>query len=189
LVSPSSRNLKINFASATNIRFFVQAAICRNSTGTIVKALYQYSPPYKDLYNEAQATLLATVLACSLKLNNFSIVGHSPIVISSIQQPFYYNFLHLVVDLHLNSIITKIVYLIPATSLWHARNVTRSENLCSLYMAKLAAARVSSGCIPTLFSPFSPPSLIPSVVEKIYLPLTSFEGFCCMVLLFCLLLS
>jgi hypothetical protein len=45
---PQEGNLKINFASATNICFSVQAAIYRNSTGTIVKALYQYSPPYKD---------------------------------------------------------------------------------------------------------------------------------------------
>jgi hypothetical protein len=51
------------------------------------------------------------------------------------QQPF------LVLDLHLNSIITKIVSLIPFASLWHARNVTRSEKFCSLYMAKWAAAR------------------------------------------------
>jgi hypothetical protein len=55
--------------------------------------------------------------------------------------------------------------------------VTRSENFCSLYMAKWAMARVSSSCIPTFFSPLSPPSLIPFVVEKIHLPLTSFEGF------------
>jgi hypothetical protein len=33
-------NLKINFASTTNDLFSVQAAICRNSTGTIVKVLY-----------------------------------------------------------------------------------------------------------------------------------------------------
>ena len=92
---------KFNFASTTNVLFSVQAAICRNSTGTIVKALYQYNPPYKDSDNEAQAVLLAVVLACSLELNKFSTEGHSSTVISSIQQP------SLVLDWHLNSIITK----------------------------------------------------------------------------------
>jgi hypothetical protein len=70
---PQEGNLKINFASATNDPFFVQAAIYRNSTGTIVKALYQYNPPFKDSHNEAQAALLAVVLACSLKFNKFTV--------------------------------------------------------------------------------------------------------------------
>jgi hypothetical protein len=153
---PQAGNLTINFATDTNISFSVQATICRN--GKIVKALYQYSPPYKDLYNEAQAALLAAVLARSLNLNKFSIEGHAPTVIYSIQQP------SLMVDKHLISIISSIVSLMPLASLWYARNVTRSENFCSLFMAKWAAARVTSGCIPTLFTPLSPP-LPPSLLS------------------------
>jgi hypothetical protein len=152
---PQAGNLTINFATYTNISFSVQAAICRNSTGKIVKALYQYSPPYKDLYNEAQAALLAAALARSLNLNKFFIEGHAPTVIYSIQQPSF------VVDKHLISIISSILSLMPLASLWYARNVTRSENFCSLFMAKWAAARVTSGCIPTLFTPLSPPLSYP----------------------------
>jgi hypothetical protein len=38
---PQAGNLTINFATDTNISFSVQAAICKKSTGKIVKALYQ----------------------------------------------------------------------------------------------------------------------------------------------------
>jgi hypothetical protein len=82
---PQAGNFKVNFNTAIRDLFSVQAAVCRDSTGAIVKVLYQYSPPSEASYDEAQVALLAAFLAISLKLDNFSLEGNSSIVISSIQ--------------------------------------------------------------------------------------------------------
>ena len=171
MVSSSSRQFQSQFQTAIRDLFSVQAAVCRDSTGAIVKVLYQYSPPSEASYGEAQAALLVAFLAISLKLDNFSLEGNSSIVISSIQQP------SIVLVWPLNSIISDIVSLIPASFLWNARKVNRSVNFYAHHVANWATARVISDCIPTFFFSFSPPSPSPFVMVKIHPISPLCEGF------------
>jgi hypothetical protein len=80
---PSATCFKINFDTTIIDHFSVQAAVCRNSKGKIVKAFSQVRPPCDPTFGEA----LAAGRAASLKLKNFFLDGDSSIVISSLQQP------------------------------------------------------------------------------------------------------
>ncbi|XP_059451183.1 uncharacterized protein LOC132181985 [Corylus avellana] len=152
---PQQGSYKVNFDIATADHFSVQVAVCRDANGQIIKTLYQFSPTYEHAYREAQAALLAAKLATSLKIESFVLEGISDIVISSLQQP------STVLDWQIASLISDVISLIPSSSHWEARKVNRSANFCAHYVAYWAAARVFSGCIPTFFSPFSPPISIP----------------------------
>ena len=80
--APDDGCYKVNFDFASSELFSVQAAVCRNSHGKIVKSLYQFTPPSDDVYTEAQAALLAASLANSLKFDKFVLEGISSFVIS-----------------------------------------------------------------------------------------------------------
>jgi hypothetical protein len=86
-IPPQAGHFKINFDTAIRDQFSVQAAVCRDSNGTILKATTQVSPPCTPNYGEAQGALLATSLAVSLILSNFVIEGDFLIVISALQFP------------------------------------------------------------------------------------------------------
>ncbi|XP_059451120.1 lysM domain receptor-like kinase 10 [Corylus avellana] len=144
---PPTGIFKVNFDTAIRESFSVQAAVCRNSNGQIIKILSQVRPPCNPTYGEAQAALLAASLAASMHLDNFILEGDSSIVISSLQHP------SIVLDWHIDHVITDTISLIPASSLWETRKVNRSVNFCAHHVAYRAAARVISGCIPSLFSP------------------------------------
>jgi hypothetical protein len=144
--APDKDSFKVNFDIASGELFSVQAAICRDSHGTIVQSIYQFNPKCDLDYAEAQAVLLAASLAGSLKIVKFVLEGNYPLVISMLQQLSYG------VDNHVTNLISKVFSLIPPSSLWEDRKVNTH------YMGHWATARVISGCIPTFFSP-SPPSI------------------------------
>jgi hypothetical protein len=58
---------KINFDAAIREDFSIQAAICKNSNGEIIKILTQVRPLYNPVYEKAPATQLAGVLANSMQ--------------------------------------------------------------------------------------------------------------------------
>jgi hypothetical protein len=153
--APKDNWYKVNFDFTSIELFSVQAAVCRNSHGTVVKSLYQFTPPIDDVYAEAQAALLVASLASSLKLDKFVLEGNSTNVISYLQQ------LSLGLDKLLVSLFSKLFSLIPPSSLWDARKVNKSENFCTCYVTHWAVARVIYGYIPTFFSPSPTPSLLP----------------------------
>jgi hypothetical protein len=64
---PTAGSHKINFDTAIRDHFSMQAAVCRDSKGQIVKALSQINPPCDSKFGEA----LATQLAASLAAQNF----------------------------------------------------------------------------------------------------------------------
>jgi hypothetical protein len=109
--APNEGYYKVNFDFASSEFFFVQVAICRNSHGTIVKSLYQFTPPSDDVYAEAQAALLAVSLANSLKLDRFVLEGISSFIISYLQQQ------SIGLDKPLVSLISRVFSLIPPSSL------------------------------------------------------------------------
>jgi hypothetical protein len=84
-IPPQAGHFKINFDIAIRDHFSVQAVVCRDCNGSILKAISQVSPPCTPNYGEAQGALLAASLAASLHLTNFSIEGDSLIVISALQ--------------------------------------------------------------------------------------------------------
>jgi hypothetical protein len=69
--SPSPPYFKINYDTAIRATFSAQAAVCRDSTGSIIKCISLISSPCSPLYGEALAALLAFRLATSLGLSFF----------------------------------------------------------------------------------------------------------------------
>jgi hypothetical protein len=140
----------------------VQAAVCRDSKGHIIKALSWISPPCDANYGEALATQLAASLAVSLDLKTFSLNGDSLVIIAALKT------LALSQDWHINFVIAATLASLPASFSWEARKVHKSANFYAHHVAFWATTRGFSGCIPT-YSP--PPPLSPFVVERILLPL------------------
>jgi hypothetical protein len=155
---PPPDSFKINFDTAIRDEFSSQAAICRNSNGKIIKILAQIRPTCSPAYGEAQAALLASFLAVSLNLDNFVLERDSATVIIALQDP------SIILDWQHDHIICNIFSLIPVSFTWKARKVSRSANLCALYMANRAAVGFISNGIPSLSSPLFP---FLFVVEKI----------------------
>jgi hypothetical protein len=141
---PAVGTYKINFDTAIRETFSVQAVVCRDSNGLIVKALSQINPPCDPNFGEALAAQLATSVAASLNLSKFSLEGDSAVVIEALNNPLISQ------DWHIDSVISATLSLLPASSCWEA-------NFCAHYVAFWAAARVFSDCIPTYF----PPSFFP----------------------------
>jgi hypothetical protein len=139
----------------------VQAAVCRDSKGKIIKAIAQTNPPCEPTYGEALAAQLATSLAADLKLTKFSLEGDSQIVINALTTP------SITVDWHIESVIANALSLISSSSLWEAKKIYKSANFCAHHVVYWVAARVFSGCIPTYFPPLLP---LPYVVVKIHPP-------------------
>jgi hypothetical protein len=72
----------------------VQAAVCRDSTRKIIKAISQTNPPCDPNFGKALATWLAASLADSLHLKNFSLEGDSAIVIYALNNPTQFRLAH-----------------------------------------------------------------------------------------------
>jgi hypothetical protein len=85
---PSAGSYKINFDTAIHELFSVQAAVCRDSKGKIVKAISQTNPPGDPNFGEPLVARLAASLAAYLKLKKkFSLVGDSMVVIVALNNP------------------------------------------------------------------------------------------------------
>jgi hypothetical protein len=97
-------------------------------------------------------SLLATSLAASLHLTNFSIEWDSLIVISALQFPA------IIQDWQIEKLILENLALLPPSSKWEAKKINRSANFCAHHVAYWAAARVLSCCIP--IPPPPPPSFL-----------------------------
>jgi hypothetical protein len=65
----------------------VQATVCRDSKGHIIKALSRINPPCDANYGEALAAQLAASLAVSLDLKTFSLEGDSSVIIATLKTP------------------------------------------------------------------------------------------------------
>jgi hypothetical protein len=131
---------KVNFDTAIHGAFSIQAAVCRNSEGQIIKAITQVSPPCSPVYGEALAA----------KLASFILEGDSHIVILPLNNHA------LSIDWHIDHVISDTIASFQVSSNWEVRKINRSANFCAHYATYRAAARVIPGCIPY----FSPPSSI-----------------------------
>jgi hypothetical protein len=86
-IPPQKGSFKINFDIAIRDHFSSQAAVCRDHTGSILKAVSQIFPPCSLNYGEAQGALLAASLASYMKLDHFVFEGDSLTVISALHSP------------------------------------------------------------------------------------------------------
>jgi hypothetical protein len=77
----------------------VQAAVCRDSKGHIIKALSRISPPCDGNYGEALAAQLAASLVVSLVLKTFSLDGDFLVIIVALKTPALFQ------EWHINSVI------------------------------------------------------------------------------------
>jgi hypothetical protein len=64
-IPPQEGHFKINFDTAIRDQFSVQAAVCRDSNGSILESYLSDFPPCTPNYGEAQGALLAASLAAS----------------------------------------------------------------------------------------------------------------------------
>jgi hypothetical protein len=112
---PPAGSFKINFNTAIRKQFLVQAAVCRDSKGHIIKAISRINPPRDATYGEALAAQLAAQLAASLVvsliLKNFSLDGDSSVIIAAMLTPAFSQ------DWHEESVTTSTLSLIPASFL------------------------------------------------------------------------
>jgi hypothetical protein len=76
--------LKINYETAIRDSFSAQAAICRDSSGSIIQCSSLISPPCTAVYGEASVALLVVRLALSLQLSSFILESDS---ILALQKP------------------------------------------------------------------------------------------------------
>lgn len=102
--------IKINYDTAIRDSFSAQAAIIRNSSGTITYCSSLISPPCTALYGEAFAALLAVQLAISSQTISFILEGDSLTVTLALQHP------EITQDWHIASIISHIHSIIPSTT-------------------------------------------------------------------------
>jgi hypothetical protein len=123
--SPSPPFFKINYDTAIRASFSAQAAVCRDSTGSIIKCTSIISSPCSAPYGEATAALLAARLAVSLGLSSFILEGDSLNIIMALQQPT------ITIDWGIASTISTI----PRTASWKASHVNRSANFCTHHVA------------------------------------------------------
>jgi hypothetical protein len=91
----------VNFDIAIQENFSVQAAMCRDSKGKIVKAISQVNPPRDPTFGETLATRLAASLAASSQLKSFSLEGDSKIIIAALTSP------SITLDWHIDSVISN----------------------------------------------------------------------------------
>jgi hypothetical protein len=108
---------KRNYDTAIRATFSAQAAVCRDSTGSIIKCTSIINSPCSALYSETTAALLAARLAASLGLSSFILEGDSLNVTMALQQPA------ITTDWRIASIISIIYSTIPQTVNWKASHV------------------------------------------------------------------
>jgi hypothetical protein len=78
---------KRNYDTAIRATFSAQAAVCRDSTSSIIKCTSIINSPCSALYSETTAALLAARLAASLGLSSFILECDSLNVTMTLQQP------------------------------------------------------------------------------------------------------
>lgn len=86
-IPPPPSWFKNNFDTAIRDTYSVQATICRNHYGHIIKMNSHISPLCLPNMGEALAARLATSLASSFNIKSFILEGDSQIVILAFQQP------------------------------------------------------------------------------------------------------
>jgi hypothetical protein len=64
-------------------------AVCRDSSGTVIKGISVINSSCDPTYGEALAAPLASSLSASLKLASFTLEGDFQVVISALQQPSF----------------------------------------------------------------------------------------------------
>ncbi|XP_059434035.1 uncharacterized protein LOC132167148 [Corylus avellana] len=141
-IPPPPGWFKINYDTAIQDSFSVQAAVCCNNSGNIIRMTSQISSKCLPNIGEAMAVLLAVPLASSSNIKKFILEGDSLVVILALLNP---NFSQ---DWRISPIILKTLDSIPASSSWRARKVNRSANFCAHSVTHWAATRFSSGSIP-----------------------------------------
>jgi hypothetical protein len=112
----------------------LQAVVCRDSKGKIIKAIAQANPPCDPTFGVALAAWLAASIAASLKLTKFSLEGDSKILIDALKTP------SITVDWHIETVIANTLSLISSSSLWEAKKIHRSANFCPHHVAYWATA-------------------------------------------------
>jgi hypothetical protein len=117
--------IKINFDTAIRDNFFAQAAICRNSDGTIIHMASLISPPCSPNLGEALAAQLAISIASSSSFDRFILEGDSLVVIQSLKSPLTDQ------DWRISPVIFSSLQNIPSDSLWEARKINKSANFCT----------------------------------------------------------
>jgi hypothetical protein len=85
--SPSPPYFKINYDTAIKTSFFAQAAVCRDSTGSIIKCTCIISSHCSVFYGEVTAAFLAARLAVLLGFSYFILDDDSLNVTMAHQQP------------------------------------------------------------------------------------------------------
>lgn len=108
--SPTPNWVKINFDTAIQVSFSVQAAICGNSTRKIIYLSSLISSPCFANVGEALATQLAISLDCLLNFDRFILKGDSVMVIQALNQPSSD------LDWRISPIILESLANIPSTS-------------------------------------------------------------------------
>ena len=131
----------INFDIAIREQFSMQAEVCKDSKGHIVKAISQINPPCDPNFGKALAAQFVSSLATSLNLKKFSLEGDSLVVITALQNP------SISLNWHLESVITNTLFLLSTSSLWEAKKIHRSTNFCAHHVAYWVTARMFSGRI------------------------------------------
>jgi hypothetical protein len=126
---PCSPFFKINYDTAIRDSFSAQAAVCRDSAGSIIQCSSLISSPCSAIYGEAFAALLAIQLALSLHLSSFILEGDSLTVTLALQKPDHTQ------DWRIAPIISEALSMIPPTSSWLASHVNRSANFCAHHVA------------------------------------------------------
>jgi hypothetical protein len=143
---PDPLCFKINYDTAIRNTFSAQAAVCRDSSGTIIQTFIKIGPPCTPLYGEASAALLAAQFCLFLRLSYVTFEGDSLTVNLAINNPT------ITLDWRISSITTDFSATIPSSTSWSVSNINRSANLCAHNVANWAATRFFSSCIPSSFS-------------------------------------
>jgi hypothetical protein len=151
--------IKINYDTAIRDSFSVQAAVIRNSSGTITHCSSLISPPCTAVIGEALAALLATKLAISIHATSFILEGDSTTVTLALQNPLISK------DWHIAATISQIHSLIPSTTSWSASYVNRSTNFCALMWQNEPQPDFFLAAFPYLLFPLD---LFPPVLGKFH---------------------
>jgi hypothetical protein len=126
---PSPPYYKVNYDTTIRQDFSAQAAVCRDSRGTIIGCFTLISPPCSPVFGETTTALLACCLAISLELQHFILEGDSFVVTLSLHNP------NLTQDWRISSVISHIFFDTPSTTSWSASHVNRSANFCAHHVA------------------------------------------------------
>jgi hypothetical protein len=146
--SHSPPYLKINYDTTIRTTFSTQAAVCRDSTGSIIKCTSLISSHCSALYGDVTAALLTARLKVLLGLSSFLLEGDSFNVTMTLQHPA------ITTDWRIASTISNIHSTIPPIVSWKASHVNRSANFCNHHVANWIATIIHSRYIPFI-SPLS----------------------------------